>query len=293
MKCSVVLIADWSELPSLLSLGHLDLFLIDVSTEQDFETYVQHATTSAAQVHLIVNSELSSIPASLQSEHCRSFLIRTYGNFEETAKAYSRLITIASSSHQEKFAIEDLLKSPSEVNQVTLTHSDQKIECLNQVREYLIHHAVISERIVEIILNGLDEILMNAIYDAPVDENGNQRLTKIPRNTPIALDEKNQVELHTVYDGQSFAFKVVDHFGSVNQLKLLKHIFLGSQDHLFQMNEAIANAGVGLASTFRMGASLMFISKKGIRTEVVVYFKLCSSFREFKNQFRFLAIHGS
>lgn len=305
LTTSLIVVRDWSELASLLLSGAENHFFIDVSNEQSFETYVQHAvgkightpgSISPAQIHLIVDSELSSIPASLQSDHYRYFLVRKYGNFEEAAKIYGRLMMSAApctSSDAQELAIEDLLKLPSELNQVTLTHSDHKAQALDKVRQYLTDQAATSDRIIEIILNGLDEVLMNAIYDAPVDENGNQRLTKIPRNTPIALDEKSQVELYTAYDGECFVFKVVDRFGSVDQLKLLRHIFLGSQDHFFQVNDSIANAGVGIASTFRMGASLMFISKKSVRTEVVVCLKFFSSFREFKNQFRFLTIHGS
>jgi hypothetical protein len=50
-----------------------------------------------------------------------------------------------------------------------------------------------------------------------------------------------------------------------------------------------AGAGIGLASIFRSGGSICFACEKEVKTEVTVLFKKTDNFREFKDQFKFIA----
>ena len=54
------------------------------------------------------------------------------------------------------------------------------------------------------------------------------------------------------------------------------------------MKMSIAGAGIGLATTFRGGGSLIFMSEKNSRTEVCVIFERLDNIREFKDQFRYV-----
>lgn len=283
--------------PALAPDGQ-DILFVDISTEAQCKEFserfkdrigTQPGNISARNVHIITGEEIDWISSLVNASQFGHVVIRKYGNVKEAGQYYSRLVK--SLRQRGEFGMESLLTSCSGISIMKINHSTEKSNILEKIRKFLMDEAAFSERVVEIVLNGVDEILMNAIYDAPVDESGNQRLAKIPRDTPIALDERTSVELQTGFDGEHVAFKVVDRFGSLERKKLLKHLFSSHDRTQFELNSAVANAGIGLATTFRTGASLMFLSEKGVRTEVTTFFKLSKSFREFKNQFRFVSIH--
>ena len=48
-------------------------------------------------------------------------------------------------------------------------------------------------------------------------------------------------------------------------------------------------SGIGLATVFRSGGSFFFVSESRNRTEVTVFFRKLDSFRDFKDQFKFIS----
>jgi len=54
------------------------------------------------------------------------------------------------------------------------------------------------------------------------------------------------------------------------------------------MKMSTAGAGIGLATTFRNGGSLLFLCEKNSKTEVCVIFERLDNIREFKDQFRYI-----
>jgi hypothetical protein len=91
------------------------------------------------------------------------------------------------------------------------------------------------------------------------------------------------------FDGVYVAISAVDHFGSLDKAKLLKHISRLYSDEEYKIKTAVAGAGIGLATVFRSGGSFYFVSENRVRTEVTVFFKKTDNFREFKDQFRFIS----
>jgi hypothetical protein len=85
------------------------------------------------------------------------------------------------------------------------------------------------------------------------------------------------------------ALTAIDLFGSLDKNKLLSHISKIYTDEEYKVKTSVAGAGIGLATVFRSGGSFFFVSEARVRTEVTVFFKRTDSFREFKDQFKFLS----
>ena len=131
--------------------------------------------------------------------------------------------------------------------------------------------------------------MMNAIYDAPEEAPGAS--AAISRSAPIELQGKRAVDFRMGFDGDYASFTVMDRFGTINKGKLLTHLMRMYVNKEYQVNDAVMGAGLGLAATFRTGGSLLFVTEPGVRSEVTVFFKQTSSFKEFRKQFRFVSIH--
>jgi hypothetical protein len=160
-----------------------------------------------------------------------------------------------------------------------------------EAEEFLRQKTKIIERSVPMILTALDEIIMNAIYDAPVNPSGEQTLKHVTRDTPVEIPAGQRITVHFGYDGEYAAFSVVDSFGSLNKYDLLKHLMCDRESDSLMIDPAGAGAGIGLATTFLKGGSLHFLCEPGIRTEVTVLFRQTKNFREFREQFRFFSVH--
>jgi hypothetical protein len=136
--------------------------------------------------------------------------------------------------------------------------------------------------------NAVDELLMNAMFDAPVDGSGRPVYNAISRNTAFALEERNAIEMNVGFDGSQIGISVIDQFGSLDRGRLLAHVSKKYSEDAYKLKNIVAGAGIGLATIFRTGGSLIFASENGVRTEATVVFRRTDNFRDFKEQFRYL-----
>lgn len=240
-------------------------------------------------VHFISSESLEKMKVLAHSNILGHFVLRNYGNAREAGEYYGRILMHL--CREQAFGLENLISPKATLQVMKITHSMDKKRVLDSIREFLANQTSFKERMAEIIITAVDELLMNAIYDAPVDPTGQQQFRKVPRATPIALEGRNTVELQMGFDGEYVAFTVIDRFGTLNKAKLVKHLCTSHEDSAYEVDNLILNAGLGLATTFRTGGSLVFVTEPGVRTEVTTFFRQTPNFREFRNQFRFISIH--
>jgi CheY-like chemotaxis protein len=126
----------------------------------------------------------------------------------------------------------------------------------------------------------VDELLMNALYDAPASHTGDRRRyveRAVPGGGPVS---DRTVTLRFACDGRHFALSVQDEFGGLRRDAIVSHL-----------NRAVSLAGTPLADTDRgAGLGLYFILSSvsrfvvnvdaGIATEVICLFDLRTSPRD-------------
>src|SRR5690606_20434015 len=111
----------------------------------------------------------------------------------------------------------------AKVQLVKLQLSTQKQDAVEAIKNYLIA-AKFQSRMATVIANAVDELLMNAIFDAPVDDLGRPTHATTSRATQIQLEGPHAVEMQVGFDGKYVGITAIDMFGSLDKAKLLTHI---------------------------------------------------------------------
>lgn len=123
------------------------------------------------------------------------------------------------------------------------------------------------------------ELIMNALYDAPVDELGQPRFAH-DRKAEIDLAPEDAAVYRCGSDGVRIAVEVVDRFGRLER----KHVFGGLVRALKsgQMDTAGGGAGLGMLVSYRSTTALFYDVAPGRRTRVTGLFDLDLNLREFR-----------
>ncbi|MBX3022810.1 MAG: cyclic nucleotide-binding domain-containing protein [Bdellovibrionales bacterium] len=122
----------------------------------------------------------------------------------------------------------------------------------------------------------LEEILMNAIYDAPTDKEGKSLYNHLPRTTELSLMPEEQSLLRFATDGMLVAVSVQDPFGSLKGgtiLRYLEHNYAGSAGDL-NAHENKGGAGRGLHQIVENADLVVFNVEPGKKTEVIALFNV-------------------
>lgn len=119
----------------------------------------------------------------------------------------------------------------------------------------------------------LDELLMNALYDAPVDAQGKQLFADVPTKTRISLRMEQKAVVQYACDGNTFALSVRDSFGALKPETIVKYIdkCLHSEQ---QIDRKAGGAGLGLYIISNAATRFVFNLYPGVATEAICTFDL-------------------
>jgi hypothetical protein len=154
------------------------LVIADVSTPdeyQAFETAIQESVglfsekVNSNHLHFLSSEELENIPYLIQSPLFGSYILRKFKDPAESGEHYGRIIK--SSFGEKSWGLVPLLKPGTRVQTVSLSSSSQKNDAVEAVRAYLVA-AKFAPRMATAVANAVDELILNAIFDAPVDDLG-------------------------------------------------------------------------------------------------------------------------
>jgi hypothetical protein len=116
-----------------------------------------------------------------------------------------------------------------------------------------------------------EELLMNALYDAPVDDHGRQIFADIDPHRRTQLDSPRPVSIRYAATEDQFAVAVRDRFGRLAKSTILTYIdkCLQSSD---QIDRKTYGAGLGLYMVANATATYVVNVAKDVATEVICTF---------------------
>jgi hypothetical protein len=124
------------------------------------------------------------------------------------------------------------------------------------------------------------ELLMNALYDAPVDRKGRPRHAH-DRKSAVTLGPEEAATLRLGTDGVRLVLQVTDPFGLLDRA----HVFSGLLRALRgQMDTGRGGAGLGLAVCANATVALIVDVVPSTKTEVTGVFDLDLNLRDFRSQ---------
>lgn len=271
------------------------VIIMDVSSPEQYEEMEKSIQDTVGlfsekvnpnNIHFISSQNLEKVQYLVQSPLFGHFIHRNFTDAKTAGAQYGRILR--ATIQDRAFGLEGILKPGTKIQNIKLASTNQKQDAVEAIKNYLIA-AKFQSRMATVIANAVDELLMNAMFDAPVDDIGKPLFSATARNTVFKLEGKNAVEMNVGYDGELVAVTAVDYFGSLDKVKLLTHISKIYTEEEYKVRTSVAGAGIGLATVFRSGGSFLFVSESRVKTEVTVFFRRTDSFREFKDQFRFIS----
>jgi CheY-like chemotaxis protein len=160
------------------------------------------------------------------------------------------------------FGAEKYLLWGTELHATTLTRASQRAHVVGELGERVRDRGQ-SERVASMAMLVADELVSNAVHNAPVDDGGARYRAELPRDAELELDGRHRVTLRWGCDGRYLAIEVGDAFGSLERDTVLRSLF-----H-FGMKESGGGAGMGLALAYRSCDHLVFNLAPRKRTEVI------------------------
>jgi hypothetical protein len=124
-----------------------------------------------------------------------------------------------------------------------------------------------------------EELLLNAIYDAPRDASGAAIHAKLDRRTPVKLGAGQQVKLHYGCDGRNFVVSVADRFGALERGNIERSLSKLLDPQGARPAPGTSGAGLGLMLTYGAANQLIAHAVAGRFTEVTAVMHVSGSNR--------------
>lgn len=127
------------------------------------------------------------------------------------------------------------------------------------------------------------ELVMNALYDAPVDAAGNAKYAG-NRKASLVVQGRERPTVWFGTDGSRLVLQVADQFGRLQRHHVVDGLARGLSGG--EMDQRHGGAGLGMMVCHNSAAMLVFEVERGVRTRVTAVFELDLNLREFRTQAR-------
>ena len=253
---------------SLPSFKDLDLKETDCEKVCDFETAKKIITEDdsirifvtdtpswellhlAKQHHDILTILVTSLPILQYSTLLKgeedvllNHVIASYISSEWTTQFLK--ITINKIVNNDIFGLEKYLNEDAIINKTVVKGSMDRLKHNEEIAQFA-SNCHLGSYISKLIIGISEELLMNAIYDAPIKD-GTPLYNHLPRTTEITLQPYEYPTLSYGYDGIFFGVSILDPFGTISKQVFFEHIKKSinrSSESL--LSDKIGGAGLGI-----------------------------------------------
>jgi CheY-like chemotaxis protein len=164
--------------------------------------------------------------------------------------------------HRDLFGADKYLLWGTALHEHKVTRASQRAHLVSQLADAVRARGQ-SARVASMAMLVADELISNAVHNAPVDAAGDHFRRDIPRDTEIELDDRHAVRLRWGCDARYLAIEVTDQFGSLDRDTILRSLVK------HDVRESGGGAGMGIALAYRSCDHLVFNLSPGKRTEII------------------------
>ncbi|MCB9652840.1 MAG: hypothetical protein H6729_01760 [Deltaproteobacteria bacterium] len=176
-----------------------------------------------------------------------------------------------------------------EVTEAKVRHTQDKDTVIADLEHFLDVvdcHSIINKSV----LTTADELLMNAIFNAPRNADKQPKYAHRNRNDRFALTAREEVTIRYACDGRYIALSVSDNFGSLSRDVIFRYLRDSIEGRTATMESKDGGAGLGMHMLSNAVTQLIFNVHPGNRTEVIALFYVRSGPRAFREAGRSLNI---
>jgi CRP-like cAMP-binding protein len=192
---------------------------------------------------------------------------------DRTGTVKSILTSLTKILHQNYFGIEKYLAWGTEIQSQSLFRSKDRAP----IKEDMLQHFKslgIRVSVLDRVQVACEEMMMNAIYDAPTDKEGKSLFNHLPRTTEIVLNSEQQANFTYGCDGNLLAVSIQDPFGSLSREIIMNYLESCYGNQAGTLNAEKGGAGRGLHQILESCDWTIFNIKPGNKTEVIGLFDI-------------------
>lgn len=262
-------------------------------TEGDYDVTILHYDS-------LPNTDRVGLAASIARAHNRGRLLlltdgdcrRDYPSIFETGvftnfvarnrlESHELCITVQKILTGQIFGIQQYFAVDADQRRFEVRGSHQKVPMTEQADAFT-SSLKVNQRLASHFALVTEELLLNSLYDAPVDRDGTPRFLDRDRTMPVSLEGGEVVVVKFASDGTRLGVSVRDPFGSLRPERVLQYLskcFAKGED---QIDAKPGGAGLGLYMIFESLTHLIINMEPGKRTEMIGLIDIRGSFRDFQ-----------
>jgi hypothetical protein len=203
----------------------------------------------------------------LKSPRCGSVI-----TYDEQFEPEDFIITVTKLLHGQVFGLQKYFPWGVTLYNMEIGSYDEKVKALDVLNAYAElagARGPVRDRMALV----AEELIINALYHAPVDEDGVPLYQHLPRKELAGKHFERPVKVACASNGQHFAVAVRDAYGSLGKDTVVK--FLGKGTHReLEPEQKESGAGLGLVTALKNANKLVFNLAPGSGTEVIALFDL-------------------
>lgn len=249
--------------------GPCDILLCDTGIGCDLDLAQEcHEKIPGAKLVLLIHRPLAEILETVMEREYLGHFIAVGKDFpvRETLSVLSKL----AAGGNGVFGLSGYLLAEAESLVWNISDSIEKEGCIRESQAFLEKvgiPAAMTNRIGTII----DEVIMNMLWNAPVDGNGKHLFKQLPRMKRVKLSQAESGRMTLGYDGDMVAISARDPFGSMNLSTMWRYLkkCLQTRD---QMSADGGSTGLGLFFAYSFADRFIINVDPGRATEFVFLF---------------------
>jgi predicted transcriptional regulator/CheY-like chemotaxis protein len=225
-------------------------------------------------IHIVfLTSEDMSGCLSILRRHSQLRNIVSRNRRDRSFTVKSILTTVSKLVTRDCFGLEKYLSWGVDVQELPVTGSESRRGLRDRMENYF-RGLGLRRSILGRCAAAADELLLNAIYDAPVDAAGKPLFHHLDRSVAVDLDHEQQGLFRFACDGMLAAISVEDPFGTFQRGTILD--YLASCYDRTENETAAARGGYGrgIFMTMEIADLVVFNVKRGTKTEVIALFNV-------------------
>lgn len=254
------------DLASLSTDEHINFAIVDARTKQPTKKDMSVVPEDAAIAYILEEDNLIQIVDMLADKRVSSLLCHddAFDDDEFIASATKAL-------RRDIFGLQKYFPWGVTTYSMVLRNYEEKTRAIEIIMDYA-RQAGLRGPVRDRIQLVSDELMMNALYHAPVNDKGEEKYAEVSRKELTKM-EVDPVEVHYGCSGRYFGLSIRDLGGSLTREKALQYL-MRAKNATSQIETKTTGAGLGLISVLRSVSKLIFNLDPGHATEVIALFDM-------------------
>ncbi|ACY18813.1 transcriptional regulator [Haliangium ochraceum] len=273
---TVALISSPSDIAAAIADKQPDLLMLNFDALSDSEVDWLGTLQTPLVLHTTATTE-EYLPRMANRDFLRNMIAKRGDPFEPE----ELIITAEKILREELFGLQKYLVWGVEPSRLRIVRSDEKPAYIRAVTDYA-ELLGCNSRTTEMVRTVVDELVTNAIYNAPRDADGCPKYAHLSRRESVVLDESEVAELLFACDGSYIAIAQRDPFGSLTGETVISYLNRCLHKGPRQISTDAGGAGLGLYQVFQSLSKFIINIEPGRRTEVICLIDLRLSMRRFR-----------